>query len=86
MKKTMLAIGAFVLVSQAAQAQWSSDPYSPNYSLEQRHRDADYEFRSWQTEQRLHEQQRRMEDLEARQRLQQQQMDDTANRLRYERY
>jgi hypothetical protein len=85
MKKTTLAIAA-LLVSQSTQAQWSNDPYSPNYSLEQRHRDADYEFRSWQTEQRLHEQQRAMEDLADRQRLQQQQIEDTANRLRYERY
>jgi hypothetical protein len=83
MKKTMLAIAA-LLVSQAAQAQY--DSYSPNYSLEQRHRDADYEFRAWQTEQRLHEQQRAMEDLADRQRLQQQQIEDNANRLRYERY
>jgi hypothetical protein len=84
--KLMLAIGAFVLVSQATQAQWSNDPYSPNYSLEQRHRDADQDFRSWQTEQRLHEQQRTLEDLEERQRIQQNRIDDAANRLRYERW
>jgi hypothetical protein len=69
MKKTMLAIGAFVLVSQAAQAQergW----------LERAAREG-----AWQTEQRLHEQQRRLEDP----RLQQRRMEETANRLRYER-
>ena len=78
MKKTMLAIGAFFLVSQAAQAQergW----------LERAAREGEQEYRAWQTERRLHEQQRRLEDLEERQRLQQRRMEETANRLRYER-
>jgi hypothetical protein len=82
MKKMLLAIGVVVFVSQGAQAQyWRNDPYP----LEQAHRDADNDFRAWETEQRLHEQRRSMEDLEARQRLQQYQIDDAANRLRYER-